>query len=50
VSRLLFLVQSPLRRLVTVLNGPARGLAVALHQIAEQKSKSGEAATAAPTN
>jgi len=50
VSKLLFLVQSPLRRLVTVLNGPARGLAVALHQIAEQKSKSGEAATAAPTN
>ncbi len=49
VSKLLFLIQSPLRRLVTVLNGPVRGLAVTLHQIAEQKSKSGEAG-AAPAN
>jgi large subunit ribosomal protein L10 len=49
VSKLLFLVQSPLRRLVMVLNGPVRGLAVTLHQIAEQKSKSGEAG-AAPAN
>jgi large subunit ribosomal protein L10 len=49
VSRLLFLIQSPLRRLVTVLNGPVRSLAGALHQIADQKSKSGEA-DAAPAN
>lgn len=43
VARLLFLIQSPLRRLVTVLNGPARNLAGAVHQIAEKKSKSGGA-------
>ena len=36
-------MQSPLRRLVTVLNGPVRNLAGVMHQIAEQKSKSGEA-------
>ena len=49
VSKLLFIMQSPLRRLVTVLNGPARNLVVVLHQVAEQKSKSGEAeATPAP--
>jgi len=41
VSKLLFLIQSPMRRLVTVLNGPMRSLAGTLHQIAEQKSKSG---------
>jgi len=41
VSKLLFIMQSPMRRLVTVLNGPVRGLASTLHQIAEQKSKSG---------
>jgi len=48
VSKLLFLIQSPLRRLVTVLNGPVRSLATTLAQIAEQKSKSGggEAASA----
>ena len=40
VAKLLFVVQSPMRRLVTVLNGPMRGLAGTLHQIAEQKSKS----------
>ena len=49
VSKLLFLIQSPMRRLVTVLNGPMRGLAGTLHQIAEQKSKSG-GGSAAPTN
>ena len=49
VSRLLFLMQSPMRRLVTVLNGPVRNLAGAMHQIAEQKSKSG-GAEAAPAN
>jgi large subunit ribosomal protein L10 len=41
VGRLLFLVQSPLRRLVAVLNGPVRGLAAVVQQIAEQKSRSG---------
>ncbi len=43
VSKLLFLIQSPLRRLVMVLNGPVRNLAGVMHQIAEQKSKSGGA-------
>jgi large subunit ribosomal protein L10 len=43
VSKLLFLMQSPMRRLVTVLNGPMRNLAGVMHQIAEQKSKSGGA-------
>jgi large subunit ribosomal protein L10 len=46
VARLLFLIQSPLRRLVTVLNGPVRNLAGVLQQIAEQKSKSGGAQSA----
>jgi large subunit ribosomal protein L10 len=49
VARLLFLMQSPLRRLVTVLNGPVRDLAGVMSQIADQKSKSG-AAEAAPAN
>ncbi len=39
VGRLLFLMQSPLRRLVTVLNGPVRNLAGVVQQIAEQKTK-----------
>jgi large subunit ribosomal protein L10 len=43
VARLLFLMQSPLRRLVTVLNGPARNLAGVISQIADQKGKSGAA-------
>ena len=47
VAKLLFMMQSPLRRLVTVLNGPMRGLAGTLHQIAEQKSKSGGEASPA---
>ena len=47
VAKLLFVMQSPMRRLVTVLNGPVRNLAGALAQIADQKSKSG-AAEAAP--
>lgn len=38
VGRLLFLMQSPLRRLVTVLNGPVRNLAGVVKQIAEQKA------------
>jgi len=37
VSKLLFLLQSPMRRLAVVLNGPVQKLAVALHAIAEQK-------------
>ena len=49
VARLLFLMQSPMRRLVTVLSGPVRNLAGVMHQIAEQKSKSG-GAEAAPGN
>lgn len=47
VGKLLFLIQSPLRRLVTVLNGPVRGLATVVQQIAEQREKTG-AAGAAP--
>jgi large subunit ribosomal protein L10 len=47
VGRLLFLMQSPLRRLVTVLNGPVRNLAGVVKQIAEQKATSG-AGQAAP--
>jgi len=43
VTRLLFLIQSPLGRLVVVLNGPVRNLAGVVHQIAEQKSKAGPA-------
>lgn len=49
VSKLLFVMQSPMRRLVTVLNGPVRNLAVVLAQVADQKSKSGPA-DAAPAN
>jgi large subunit ribosomal protein L10 len=41
VGRLLFLLQSPLRRLVTVLNGPVRNLAGVVQQIADRKSKEG---------
>jgi large subunit ribosomal protein L10 len=40
VAKLLYLMQSPLRRLVTVLNGPVRNLASTLHQIAEKKNPS----------
>lgn len=43
VAKLLFLMQSPLRRLVTVLNGPVQNLVGVVHQIAEEKSKSGAA-------
>jgi large subunit ribosomal protein L10 len=49
VAKLLFVMQSPLRRLVTVLNGPVRNLAGVMAQIAEQKSKSGPA-DAAPAS
>ena len=50
VARLLFLMQSPMRRLVTVLNGPVRNLAGVVSQIADQKAKSGPAPAAAPEN
>ena len=50
VARLLYLMQSPLRRLVTVLNGPVRNLAGVVSQIADQKAKSGPAPSAAPEN
>jgi large subunit ribosomal protein L10 len=43
VARLLFLLQSPMRRLVTVLSAPVRGLAVSLHQIAENKERQAQA-------
>jgi large subunit ribosomal protein L10 len=49
VGRLLFLLQSPLRRLAFVLDGPVRGLASVVHQIAEQKTKSGPAEAAPAT-
>ena len=39
VARLLYLMQSPMRRLVTALNWPVRGLAVTLKQIAEEKER-----------
>jgi large subunit ribosomal protein L10 len=48
VARLLFLIQSPLRRLATVLSAPARNLANVMAQIAEQKPKTAGAADAAP--
>jgi large subunit ribosomal protein L10 len=41
VARLLFLLQSPLRRLAAVLNGPVRNLAGVLQQIAEEKTTTG---------
>jgi large subunit ribosomal protein L10 len=41
VVKLLFLIQSPVRRLVSVLNGPARNLVAVVAQIADQKSKPG---------
>lgn len=47
VGRLLALMQSPLRRLVTVLNGPVRNLAGVVREIAEQKTKAGAGETAA---
>jgi large subunit ribosomal protein L10 len=37
VSKLLYMLQSPLRRLAVAVNAPASKLAVALKQIAEQK-------------
>ncbi|MDD5564315.1 MAG: 50S ribosomal protein L10 [Thermoanaerobaculaceae bacterium] len=45
VARLLFLLQSPMRRLVTVLDAPVRGLAVSLQQIADKKGTPDEGVT-----
>ena len=42
LSKLLYLMQHPIRGLAVVLNGPIRKLAIALNEI--QKQKSGEAA------
>lgn len=39
VARLLYLLQSPMRRLVTALNWPLRSLAVTVKQIAEKKER-----------
>ncbi len=46
VSKILFLMQSPIRGLVTVLNANIRNLAVVLDQIAKQK-ESGQASSPA---
>ncbi len=46
VSRLLYLMQSPMRCLVTVLTGPVRNLAGVMAQIADQRSKTGPAGAA----
>jgi large subunit ribosomal protein L10 len=43
VAKLLFLLQSPMRRLVTVLSAPVRGLAVSLQQIADEKQRQDQA-------
>jgi len=48
VGRLLYLMQSPLRRLAAALSGPARNLASVMTQIADQKTKTGGAEEAAP--
>ncbi len=39
VARLLYVLQSPMRRFVTALNWPLRSLAVAVKQIAENKER-----------
>ncbi len=41
VSRLLYLLQSPIRRLAVALAAPTRGLAVVVNQIAEKKEAEG---------
>jgi len=51
IGKLLFVLQSPMRRLVTALSGPVRNLAGVVSQIADKKSKSGPAnESAAPEN
>lgn len=44
VARFMAVLNAPMVRLVTVLRGPARGLAQALDQIAKKKGSSGDAA------
>ena len=39
VARLLFMLQSPMRRLVVALNWPTRSLAVTVQQIADEKQR-----------
>lgn len=39
VAKLLFILQSPMRRLVTALNWPVRSLAVTVQQIADEKAR-----------
>ena len=39
VARLLFMLQSPMRRLVTALAWPTRSLAVTVKQIADEKQR-----------
>src|SRR5512136_3053139 len=39
VAKLLFVLQSPIRRLVTVLDAPVRGLAVSIKGIADDKER-----------
>jgi large subunit ribosomal protein L10 len=46
VSKLLYLMQHPIRGLAVVLNGTVRNLAVVLDQIAQQKGGGGEAPAA----
>ena len=41
VARLLFLLQSPMRRLAVALNWPVRALAVSVKQIADEKERQG---------
>jgi large subunit ribosomal protein L10 len=43
VAKLLFILQTPMRRLVTVLDAPVRGLAVSLKGIAQEKERQGPA-------
>jgi large subunit ribosomal protein L10 len=48
VARLIGVLQSPLRRLVTVLHGPAHNFVAVLAQVAEQKGKNAPAGGSAP--
>ncbi len=41
VARLLYLLQSPIRRLAVALNWPVRSLAVSVKQIADEKERQG---------
>ena len=50
ISKLLFLMQSPIRGLATVLQANIRNLAVVIGQIAEQRGGSAEAAPASEAN